>query len=146
MSPPSRARPATPAPPARPTGPARPASPLPSLGSYTVATTIGACEPIRSRKPAKITWPLGVTVWIAHRHRGQRRRRPPAAPAPAYGHLGRLGGEDGVELRIPVAEQQPELAGAVVEGDGQIAGLLAPTGCCWAGPALVGGRSGVGAR
>jgi hypothetical protein len=74
----------------------------------------------------------------------------PRRPHRRNGHLGRLGGEDGVErggeLRIPVAEQQPELAGAVVEGDGQIAGLLAPTGCYWAGPALVGGRSGVGAR
>jgi hypothetical protein len=47
-----------------------PSIPLPSLGSYTVATTIGACEPIRKRR---------------------RHRRWPAAPATRWGRrwLGR---------------------------------------------------------
>ena len=63
------------------------------------------------------------------------RRRWPVVPVPACAVAGSLGGEDrverGGELTVPIADEKPELADAVVEGHGQVAGLLRHPRSCW---------------
>jgi hypothetical protein len=80
-------------------------------------------DPVQHLPPNRAHPPLRVRI---------RPRRPHRRGE----HLDRLGGEDGVEgggeLRVPIADQKPELAGAVVKGHEQIAGLLRhplPIGC-----------------
>ncbi len=57
-----------------------------------------------------------------------RRRRSPGVPPPACQHFDPLGSKDrierGGELRVPITDQKPEPADAIVEAPEQAAGLL----------------------